>query len=284
MSIEKIAAGIVLFNPDIQRLKKNVEAIIPQVELLLMVDNHSDNIKSIEDSFQKDRRIILLKNPENFGIAKALNQMCAAAINEGFSWILTLDQDTICPIGTIDKFLLHTQDAKNVIICPQFSIQGQNLKLVDPNKVPSESIELCITSASLTRLKTWEALEGFNEWLFIDGVDYDYCIRARRLGGCIIRVNNVIIDHQVGVSQVVRLPFGFVVRIYNHSAFRNYYIVRNNIFLLKNYWKDLHGFSWVIKFFHFELVKLVFEQNRIKMMISMFRGIRDGLFDSPDSE
>ncbi|MHB8132373.1 MAG: glycosyltransferase, partial [Mobilitalea sp.] len=90
---QKIAAGIVLFNPNIDRLKKNIDAILPQVEVLYIIDNNSDNIDLIEKYLQNKNTIILQKNSENFGIAKALNQMCNLANLKGFDWILTLDQD-----------------------------------------------------------------------------------------------------------------------------------------------------------------------------------------------
>ncbi len=276
--MQRIAAGIVAFNPDIKRLEKNISAILPQVEALYIIDNNSDNIQAIENYIQKKNKIVIKKNEKNLGIAKALNQMCDLAISNGFDWVLTLDQDTICPSDMINKYLPFCIDSQNAIICPQFAIKSQSNRLVNYEKHPTESIRLCITSASLTRLATWEKMQGFNEWLFIDGVDYDYCLRARRLGGRILRVNDVVIDHQVGIPQEIHFPLGIAVKIYNHSPFRNYYIVRNNIYLLRHYWKDLNGFLWLLKFIYFEVTKLLFESNRGKIIYSLCKGVKDGLF------
>lgn len=41
-------AGIVLFNPEIDRLVDNIEAIYKQVDKLLLVDNDSKNIEDVE--------------------------------------------------------------------------------------------------------------------------------------------------------------------------------------------------------------------------------------------
>ena len=49
----KIAAGIVLYSPDIARLKKNLEAIVPQVEKVFLVDNHSDNIEEVKKMLEQ---------------------------------------------------------------------------------------------------------------------------------------------------------------------------------------------------------------------------------------
>lgn len=41
-------AGIVLFNPEIERLKENLQAIVPQVVEVVLIDNCSQNIAEIK--------------------------------------------------------------------------------------------------------------------------------------------------------------------------------------------------------------------------------------------
>ena len=71
----KYIAGIVLYNPDLGRLKENIESICKQVDKVILIDNGSDNIREIEDLIKKYLNCILLKNGENMGIAYALNQI-----------------------------------------------------------------------------------------------------------------------------------------------------------------------------------------------------------------
>ena len=40
----KYIAGIVLYNPDLGRLKENIESICKQVDKVILIDNGSDNI------------------------------------------------------------------------------------------------------------------------------------------------------------------------------------------------------------------------------------------------
>ena len=54
----KILAGIVLFNPDIERLKQNAAAILPQVDCLLAVDNGSTNLEEIEKALPDSVRYL----------------------------------------------------------------------------------------------------------------------------------------------------------------------------------------------------------------------------------
>ena len=49
----KVAAGIVLFNPDLKRLEENVCAVKSQVDEIIFFDNGSKNIKEIRKNFTK---------------------------------------------------------------------------------------------------------------------------------------------------------------------------------------------------------------------------------------
>ena len=60
----KYIAGIVLYNPDLGRLKENIESICKQVDKVILIDNGSDNRREIESnkgifklySFEKRRK------------------------------------------------------------------------------------------------------------------------------------------------------------------------------------------------------------------------------------
>ena len=43
--MNKTMAGIVLFNPDLERLNENISAVITQVDNVLLVDNNSNNLE-----------------------------------------------------------------------------------------------------------------------------------------------------------------------------------------------------------------------------------------------
>lgn len=92
----KYIAGIVLYNPDLGRLKENIESICKQVDKVILIDNGSDNIREIEDLIKEYLNCILLKNGENMGIAYALNQILKYAYENDVKWFLTLDQDSVC--------------------------------------------------------------------------------------------------------------------------------------------------------------------------------------------
>jgi rhamnosyltransferase len=97
-------AGIVLYNPNMNRLIENIISIKNQVDCIVCVDNNSNNYKEIKDKFGNDINIILISNFENKGIGYALNQIVRWGIKHDYQWVLTLDQDSICPPDIIEKY------------------------------------------------------------------------------------------------------------------------------------------------------------------------------------
>lgn len=67
-----VIGGIVTFNPDIDRLRENIDAIKEQVDEIVVVDNDSNNIHEIMQ-LSNEYDFELVKLSSNYGIAYALN-------------------------------------------------------------------------------------------------------------------------------------------------------------------------------------------------------------------
>lgn len=79
MKNKNIVAGIVLYNPNIKRLLKNIESVYPQVEKIIVFDNGSDNYGKVVKYLQKFSNIIKISSSVNKGIAHALNEIAIKA-------------------------------------------------------------------------------------------------------------------------------------------------------------------------------------------------------------
>ena len=97
----EIITGIILYNPDLSRLRENISAILPQVDNVVLVENGSSDITYLKEL--EDEKIELIVNDENMGIAYALNQVMQYAHDNSYEWALTLDQDSVVPPGLVDK-------------------------------------------------------------------------------------------------------------------------------------------------------------------------------------
>lgn len=275
----KIAAGIVLFNPEINRLKENIESIINQVDLLILIDNYSDNQTDL-NSLIKDynQSLIIVKNKKNHGIAYALNQIVYYSEKEGYEWVLTLDQDSVAPYNLVDnykKWILYDENAGIFTV----RIVDRNYAEETTNCIERSQlqyVEKCITSASLINIEKSAKIGHFDEDMFIDLVDFDYCIRMRDAGYKIIRLNNITLLHQLGNLKVSRI-LGKEIRLTNHSPIRNYYLARNTIYIAKkhpDYYKRKDTYKSIFKM----IIKIVFFENqKIVKLKSVFRGVEDGV-------
>ena len=266
--MEKICAGMVTFNPDKEILISNIASIIDKVDAVIVHDNGSTNIKMI-DELCKQNEVILLKNSKNQGIARALNQLCQYAIDNDFSWIITLDQDSITEDNLIKELTRYVSN--DVAILAPNVIYRHNEKFADEIKKGIREEQWVITSASLTNLNVWRKIGGFDENLFIDGVDRDFCIRANQAGYKVLKDYNVSIWHDLG-NLKCRKMFGRTIYVTNHSPKRKYYMVRNAIYLDKKLELNTSKL-YIIKI----LIKtLLYEDDRIKKIKDIKKGISDG--------
>lgn len=268
-----IAAGIVLYNPDVVRLRENIEAIYSQIELLILIDNGSDNISFIEAKYKNFNNIYIIKNEKNLGIAKGLNQIIDFCESKGFNWVLTLDQDSVCPSNLIEEYRKYMQLPNVAIISPTIADRNKD-KEETKHICDYEIINKCITSASLTNIEICKKVGCFDEKMFIDLVDFEYCKRLLLNGYKIIRVNSVVLLHEIGHITQRRFLF-WHVDVKNHSAFRKYYMARNILYCAKkqeSYFSVAIAYLRVLKIF---LLTLLYEKNKIKKCKLMIKGISD---------
>lgn len=265
----KIIAGIILYHPDVQRLQENIAAVKNQVDAIALWDNGG-----IIPEFQNDKIIYLTKDSHNIGIASALNGLCQYALDHGYDWILTLDQDSIVPSTLIGSYSKHLDNPEVAMLCP--CIQDRNYGSMDydiGSKNETDEVEACITSASMLRLSAWQEVGGFWDELFIDMVDFDLCWSLREKGFKIIRDNSQTLYHEIGHSKKVCL-LGKENVIFNHSPIRCYYNARNTIAVGKKHHKTPKCNRWLIK--RILLINL-YEHERFKKNWMIFRGIKDGI-------
>ena len=268
-----ISAGIVLFNPDINRLKENISAVIVQCTHIYLVDNGSNNIDEVKGLLNQynQSKISILCNLENQGIAKALNQLTTAAQKGGFDWILTLDQDSVAPSNIVEEFEKYTKNLNAGMLCPV--ICDRNKGVVIEAKDRYKEIDECITSGSLLNITAWREIGGFDESMFIDGVDFDICYRLRKNGYKILCIQSVVLLHELGRIEYHRFLF-WKVLVKNHSAFRKFYIARNTVYLArKEHTNIIKAILQNVKLF---LIAVCYEDDKWKKSKKILQGTIDG--------
>lgn len=271
----KVAAGIVLYNPDIKRLNSNINAIASQVDEIILFDNGSNNIEQVSNYLK--HKIInykLLKSNTNLGIAGALNKVCKFAIEQGYNWILTLDQDTVVYKDLIVKYMKYIS-LPNIGQLSCVYKDRNSAKLKDKISADVAEVKECITSGALLNLKALEDVGGFDEKMFIDYVDFDLCYSLREKEYKTYRINYIGMLHEIGNITTVKF-FNKKIEIFNQSTFRHYYRCRNFFLFVKRYKLCTLSYALYIQFK--ELIKVIlYENHKFPKVKVMIKGIHDGM-------
>ena len=277
--METIIAGIVSFNPDFKRLEDNIRSIENQVAHVLLVENGSENQDEVI-SFLKEKfpQICPILNHENKGIAIALNQLLEKCREMGGKWLVTLDQDSVSPDNLISSYRKYLEMEKVAMICPRIIDRNSGMTVEhkdDDSNASYVEVDRCITSATLMNTQIAKEIGDFDDQMFIDYVDFEYCIRLRKNGYKIIKVNETQLLHELG-NTVTRNFLGKKIQVLNHSPFRKYYYIRNIIYTYRKHKDVLSRFYWVKPIVGIYIKTLFFEKDKKEKLKKMQQGFRDG--------
>ena len=270
-----IAGGIVLYNPDIDILKENIKSIYPQVDTLIIVDNNSIETKNVSEFIENYENITFIKNNINVGIAKALNQIMEYAYMMNNEWVITLDQDTVCPSNIIEIYKKYIDLPKIAVITPRI-IDRNDIHITYKDSLDYEKIDRFITSASMNNTSVWKKVGRFDERMFIDFVDFEYAYRIIEYGYKAIRVNKVKVLHRLGDLQIKHIGKK-KIHVGNHNPSRKYYYSRNAYYCHKK-----HRQLYSIKIFVMDIGKMIvktllYEKSRRYKLKNIILGLRDGI-------
>lgn len=283
-----LAAGIVMYHPDLRRLEENIKAISPQVDAVYCYNNGVDDLTKVAVIANRYENAHIVGSGENVGISRALNHIAEVSKQEGFSWLLSLDQDSVCPQNLIENFERFTSFDDVGAICPVF-VDSRRPKEPLPNGEWSE-VDDCITSGMLMNLDVFWRVGGMDENLFIGFVDDEYCYRLWLSGYRIIRANQVILDHELGELTPSRaagfwLTLGGLLHSQKVKALsykrevspmRVYYAARNAVYLerkYRNYPNDKFSERFAVKD---GLSNVLRGQDKAAVARAWWKGLQDG--------
>lgn len=290
-----VAAVVVSYNPP-AGFGRRLSAVAAQTDYVIVVDNGSaPEFRNRLATLSGRPRTEVLANGANRGIAAALNQGIAAARARGCRWALLLDHDSEPEPGMVAALLAEPVSPDIAALAPRivYPLPGIRCRWPRTDKPGSAwfrfiyadaqesrcDVDLAISSGLLLNVTAHEQLGGFREDLFIDLVDTEYCLRARRNGLRIVAVPAARLRHELGRVERRRLPGLPAMYPTHHDVARHYYIARNRVLLGRAH-AATHP-SWLL----YELaaavkltVKVVlFEHQRLRKLRAMASGTVDGL-------
>jgi rhamnosyltransferase len=275
-----VCAVIVSYNPPLEILG-NMAALRSQVRSIVVVDNGSSeqNLAMLRDG-QSKYDFKLIENGCNLGIAAALNVGVREVKARGCCWAALFDQDSRVEPGFIDLMLDVLEDAPNPlqvgIVCPLY-VDRQNGMVLPILRSKEGEILSAMTSGSLIPVKLFDQLGTFNETLFLDYVDIEFCLRSRRAGYRIVQSPRAVLYHSQGRMTLHRLAGRWFAST-NHSAARRYYITRNRLWVLGRFFGDWAWSPKEARSMILETIKIVLvEPDRLKKLKNTVLGLADAL-------
>lgn len=232
-----IAAAVILFYPD-KRTIDNILSYSSFVNTLYALDNSENPSFEIIELIKRIPNCLYIHSGENEGIAKRLNQACQLAIEDGFKWLLTMDQDSSFSENSISAYTTCLQELANK---EQIAMAGVEIIKKETEEINCGCTEVTslITSGSVINLTLSNEIGSFDEALFIDQVDLEYCYRAILKGYKVTQFTNIFLEHSLGVSSVHRSLKNFKNTYRSlHSPVRIYYITRNYLYIRSKYTKN----------------------------------------------
>jgi len=271
--IANTAAVIVSHYPD-EVFSRRLAVLNGQFAAIYWVDNTPGAAEQRESHCEQG--VHYLSRGINTGLASALNMGCETALNAGFNWVVTFDQDS----DVAADFLLQQiacwgkSDSPTFILGCNYA-DGANLD--SPRFREGDYVIACptvITSGCLMCLSLWSELGKFCDDYFIDGVDHEICLRGRTRGLVVARHGRVLMQHRIGERSA-----NYRIFPYLHAPVRKYYSMRNGIRNIIQYasnepaWaaRKCVTLAWEV------VIALLIEPDKRQKSRAMLRGLRDGV-------
>ena len=228
----KILAIIVTYYPEKELLVKNVSAFINHVDKVLIWENtpHGDSEKyryiqyaNTVTNDANNAKIQYCGDGVN-SISHALNYAWHYAKDNGFDYVLTMDQDSVfVDFKSYLAATIYNSSAPKGIWGPNaynFTYTGfrENEKM--------------FTSGMLMKTDLLSQLGGWNELFAIDCVDDELCLKAGRLGIGKYILGDVKLEHRLGNPNVVYFR-GRKIILRNDNPNRLYSIYKSHVLMCR---------------------------------------------------
>lgn len=282
----RLFAAIISFRPD-ESLIRLVDVLGRHSIYVLVIANEDNGAsRQILSSLPPEFNGEVIHNPQNMGIAYALNQALHYGIENQFDRMITFDQDSLPLECYFEEIEFHEK----------FFETHRNVALVSPTLITFDGAEIrtdshygvsdaqyffvatAITSGSTFDLRSLSEVDGFATDFFIDYVDHEVCLKLRKYGYVAVRSTRARVKHRIGTHRAASI-FGKNFSLTEYSPHRHYFIARNRILTYRRYFRFFPiwtlrdaAISTVWTFF-----TLMLEANRVSKLGNLALGIYHGV-------
>jgi rhamnosyltransferase len=292
MHCPDVCAVVVTYRYPYEQLEELLEILDAALGQVFLVDNNPrPDAAGLDNLRRRFERCTVLPNHANLGLSKALNRGIEQALGQGFPWLLLFDQDSRPTPPMLQRLLAVRSQVDAAAMGPSiyderlgtalpflsFHWGGVRRHWPDPKHHRLIDTDILITSGSLLNARALRDIGLMDEDLFIDGIDLEWCFRAKARGYRLIGVSDAVLRHRLG--DAVRHHPRLGKRVLIHSPQRQYHIIRNRVLLYRRgyvplRWKLADFPRLVFNLLYFSL----FVPPRRENFLEMMRGLRAGVF------
>lgn len=238
---------VILYHPD-KSVINNIHTYFPYIDKLVLWDNTPAGCGLKGERVGAKEKVLSVGEGRNVGLGKPLNYAVRYARENGYTHLLTMDQDSCFCEGDVLRYIQAVEkhkDCQDAVFSTNYYLKSQQKAYDTPQKGMDE-VEGAMQSGSIFPIRLFEKLGCFREDLFVWGIDTEFCLRARANGIRIYRAKDVLLIHDLGYQKKKRRLMGKEVFPNEYPAERSYYNVRNGFILyglypkMVNLWRHLH--------------------------------------------
>ncbi|WP_394221852.1 glycosyltransferase family 2 protein [Alteromonas gracilis] len=270
---------VILFNPDLKHVSELIKNFSGPDWDIILVDNSlsSHQVLATEN-------VTYLHCSENVGIAEAQNIGLKTLFDKGIEYSFLLDQDSLFSTDIAHELIkqFSTLEAQRPIAAIGPSIYCQFSECIEQGALQKgkqvsedlKEVKQIIASGMLVSRHAFKTIGEKESELFIDGVDHEWCWRARAKGMAIYQSLSACMPHRQGDDRVK--VYGLTFK--QGAPIRLYYQFRNVLILARRsyvpfYWKLRHVCAIPVRYF---VNRYYFEQGKARGRF-MREGLRDGI-------
>jgi len=287
--MNRVAAVIVCYYPDEAKLTRLILAIHESVDLIVMIDNGGVDARGPRALSDKIR--VESRGGINLGVASALNLGCDIATNQGCRYAISFDQDSHPGREMIHVLLAELQEFQSrghkvAAIGPQLKDErGDSPHMMGFVRFTrfgfntwrgagTEPVDMLITSGCLMDLSAWQDDGRFNDALFIDFVDHNWCWRLARRSYLFLGTGRTIMSHELsnGVKKTSRGSLN------TYSPVRRFYQCRNAVYHLLHEPLNYPQRRFTVRILYFTVLSALYsDPQTLQSLRACLRGFVHGM-------
>jgi len=283
----RIAATIVVYRPERDLLLGLVAAIAADVERVFLFLNRRPDPALLAEctAAAAPTPLECLGDGDNVGLGRAYNESARAAREAGCDRLLLFDEDSTPSPGMPARLAaaFDRAGARVALIGPRPRTVdiagGYKLPPSVPNPAPLppdlRDLAFLISSGSLIELTAFTEIGPFREDFFIDGIDIEWCFRARSRGFRTVMAMEEEMPHRLGRG-IIRVPL-LNIHFVDNTPARLLTYARNQAAMMRlphipGWWKARAAASIAI-----HLVFSILRGFRGREVAAIVRGLNAGL-------